>query len=154
MKKKETHSFTRRHQIFYKKKRKTDIKKEKEGGKKKKQNRSDWIGYKTRLRRLLSSLRLRSFIAMLSTWGLIYIMAFQMVNFKQKIPPQFTNCNENAVPRRAEEELGAGAALKTKKKNIYLPHIICWRCWTLSDSSFGACLLTIMCCAASTRIME
>jgi len=65
VKKKETHSFTRRHQIFYKKKRKTDIKKEKEGGKKKKQNRSDWIGYKTRLRRLLSSLRLRSFIAML-----------------------------------------------------------------------------------------
>jgi len=48
-----------------------------------------------------------------------------MVNFKQKNPPQFTNCNENAVPRRAAEELGAGAALKTKKKNIYLPHIIC-----------------------------
>ena len=46
-------------------------------------------------------------------------MAFQMVNFKQKIPPQFTNCNEDAVPRRAEG-LGAGAALKTKEKE-YIP---------------------------------
>jgi hypothetical protein len=51
-------------------------------------------------------------------------MAFQTINFKQKVLPQFTNCNEDSVPRRAEE-LGAGAALKRKKKNIYLPHIIC-----------------------------
>jgi len=50
VKKKETHSFTRRHQIFYKKKRKTDIKKEKEGGKKKKTEQIglDWIQNKTK----------------------------------------------------------------------------------------------------------
>ena len=48
-------------------------------------------------------------------------MAFQMVNFKTKSPPQLTNCNENVVPRRAAEELlGAGAALKTKEKE-YIP---------------------------------
>ena len=51
MKKKETHSFTRRHQIFYKKKRKTDIKKEKEGrGKEEKTEQIglDWIQNKTK----------------------------------------------------------------------------------------------------------
>jgi len=45
VKKKETHSFTRRHQIFYKKKRKTDIKKRKGEGRK---NRTDRIGLDTK----------------------------------------------------------------------------------------------------------
>ena len=69
-----------------KKERKTDIKKRKGRGKKKKQNRSDWIGYKTRLRRLFKFSKAAQFHCNCYVYLRIgsILWHFRRLNFKTK----------------------------------------------------------------------